>query len=270
MNMIASISEAPEAPSGGTLSVRLAASAAEIEAAQALRYAVFYDEMGAQPDGTARLTQRDQDRYDAVADHLIVIDATAVDLPCGIVATYRLIGAEAAARAGGFYSAGEFDIAPLLRGGRALELGRSCVHPRYRSGAVLQLLWRGIAEYVHPRGIDLLFGCASLPGINPDAIADQLSLLGHHYLTPAAIRPVALPERFVELRRKAEADFDPRQAFMCLPPLLKGYLRLGGTVGDGAVIDAQFNTTDVALVVSTERITSRYLRHYLRNGGVAA
>ncbi len=267
MNMITPMSDAARA---GTLSVRLACGAAEIDAAQALRYAVFYDEMGARPDAMTRLARRDRDRHDEVASHLIVVDDSAVDLACGIVATYRLIDAPAAAIAGGFYSASEFDIAPLLGSGRVLELGRSCVHPRYRSGAVLQLLWRGIAEFVHPRGIDLLFGCASLPGTDPDAIADQLSLLGHNYLTPAASRPVALPGRFVDLRRKAEGTFDPRQAFMSLPPLLKGYLRLGGTVGDGAVIDEQFNTIDVALVVSTERITSRYLRHYLRNGGVAA
>ncbi|MCX7382791.1 MAG: GNAT family N-acetyltransferase [Alphaproteobacteria bacterium] len=270
MNMITPVSDAAEIPRGGTLSVRLAKRDVEIDAAQALRYAVFYEEMGARPDAMTLLTRRDRDRHDAVADHLIVVDETASDLPCGIVATYRLIDADAAAGAGGFYSAGEFDIAPLLGAGRVLELGRSCVHPRYRSGAVLQLLWRGIAEYVHPRKSELLFGCASLPGIDPEAVADQLAVLGHHYLAPAAIRPVALPGRFVELRRKAEGDFDARQAFMRLPPLLKGYLRLGGTVGDGAVIDVQFNTIDVALVVSTERITSRYLRHYVRNGGVAA
>ncbi len=270
MNMITPVNDAAEAPRSGTLSVRLAAGKAEIDAVQALRYAVFYEEMGAIPDSMTLLTKRDQDRHDDVASHLVVVDDSATDLACGIVATYRLIDAPAAAMAGGFYSASEFDIAPLLGNGRVLELGRSCVHPRYRSGAVLQLLWRGIAEFVHPRGIELLFGCASLPGTDPEAIADQLSLLGHHYLTPAATRPVALADRFVDLRRKAEGTYDTRQAFMSLPPLLKGYLRLGGTVGDGAVIDAQFNTIDVALVVSTERITSRYLRHYLRNGGVAA
>ena len=249
----------------GVLTVRLALSPREIDAAQALRYAVFYEEMGARPDAVTRATSRDRDRFDDVATHLVVIDETAVDLPCGVIATYRLIDHEAATRAGGFYSAAEFDLAPLLDSGtRLLELGRSCVHARYRSGAVMQLLWRGIAEYIHVRGIDLMFGCASLPGTDPDLLADQLAFLGHSHLAPDGLRPRALPGRFVELRRKPADAFDARQAFLGLPPLVKGYLRLGGWVGDGAVIDTQFNTTDVAIVLRTGQVTNRYLRHYLR------
>ena len=255
----------------GSLHVRLATTDAEIDAAQALRYAVFYQEMGACPDAATAASGRDRDRYDAVAAHLIVVDAAADDLPCGIVATYRLIDGAAAARVGGFYSAGEFDLGPLLGGGsRLLELGRSCVHPRYRSGAVMQLLWRGIALYIDRHGIDVMFGCASLPGTDPEAMADQLAFLGHAHLAPAALRPRALPGRFIELRRKDPASFNPRAAFMGLPPLIKGYLRLGGWVGDGAVIDLPFNTIDVAIVLPTGQVTERYLRHYTRSHPDAA
>jgi putative hemolysin len=257
--------------SAGALTVRLARTTAEIDAAQALRYAVFYDEMGAVPDAATRIHRRDRDAYDDVAAHLIVIDHTAFDLPCRIVATYRLIDAAAATRAGGFYSGSEFDLSALLDGPlRLLELGRSCVHPRYRSGAVMQLLWRGIAQYTHLHDIDLMFGCASLPGTDPDAIADQLTYLGQHHLAPAALRPRALPGRFVDLQRTPSPEFDPRQAFLGLPPLIKGYLRLGGFVGDGAVIDTAFNTIDVAIVLRTEQVASRYLRHYRRTRGEAA
>ena len=237
----------------------------EIDAAQALRYAIFYEEMGASADAATRSVRRDRDRYDLFAAHLVVIDETAADLPCGIVATYRLIDGAAAACTGGFYSAGEFDLEPLLAGGhRLLELGRSCVHPRYRSGTVMQMLWRGLAEYVHLHGIDILFGCASLPGIDPERIGDQLAYLHHTHLAPEALRPMALPDRFVAMQRTGGADFDARRAFISLPPLIKGYLRIGGWVGDGAVIDTQFNTTDVAIVLRTELVTRRYLRHYNR------
>ena len=250
----------------GALTVRVAQSGAEIDAAQALRYAVFYDEMGARADAPTRARRRDHDAFDSVATHLIVVDEAAADMPHGIVATYRLIDSDAAARAGSFYSGSEFDLAPLLGGpNRLLELGRSCVHARYRSGTVMNLLWRGIAEYVDRHGIDVMFGCASLPGTDPDGIADQLAYLSHTHLAPEPLRPRALPERFVEMRRKDALAFDPRQAFLGLPPLIKGYLRLGGWVGDGAVIDAQFNTIDVAIVLRTEQVTARYLRHYRRD-----
>jgi putative hemolysin len=267
--MIATGQPLTEGQQSPGLAVCLAASAAEIDAAQALRYSVFYEEMGARPDANTRAMRRDRDRYDDGAAHLVVVDDTAAELPCGIVATYRLIDAGAAARCGGFYSAGEFDIGPLLASGqRLLELGRSCVHPRYRSGTVMQLLWRGIAEYVNARSIDVMFGCASLPGTDPAAIAPQLAYLAAHHLAPAELRPRALPERRVEMGGPLEGD--PRQAFLALPPLVKGYLRLGCWIGDGAVMDRQFNTIDVAIVLPTESVTSRYLRHYTRPPGDAS
>ena len=263
MNMIATGQPLAEGQQSTGLAVCLAAAAVEIDAAQALRYSVFYDEMGAHADDATRASRRDRDCYDGAAAHLVVVDDTATDLPCGIVATYRLIDAQAAARCGGFYSAAEFDLAPLLASGeRLLELGRSCVHPRYRSGTVMQLLWRGIAEYVHANAIDVMFGCASLPGTEPAAIAAQLAYLGAHHLAPETLRPRAVADRRVEMDGPRPAD--PRQAFLALPPLVKGYLRLGGWVGDGAVIDRQFNTIDVAIVLPTESVTSRYLRHYTR------
>ena len=256
----------------GVLTVRLALSPREIDAAQALRYAVFYEEMGARPDAVTRATSRDRDRFDDVATHLVVIDETAVDLPCGVIATYRLIDHEAATRAGGFYSAAEFDLAPLLdSGNRLLELGRSCVHARYRSGTVMNLLWRGIAEYVDRHGIDVMFGCASLPGTDPEALGPELTYLYYHHLAPPEIRPRALPELYVDMRRVDPATLgDPRRALTALPPLVKGYLRLGGFVGDGAVIDRQFNTTDVAVVVKTDLVTAKYHRHFERDRRDAA
>jgi putative hemolysin len=250
---------------GGNLGVRLAGTAAEVAAAQALRYRVFYEEMGAQPSEHAARTHRDSDAYDEVADHLLVVDHTLGDGPDGVVGTYRLIRQSAADQIGRFYSADEYDISSVLGfPGRVLELGRSCVHIGYRNRAAMQLLWRGIAAYVFLHGIDLMFGCASLPGTDPDAVATELTYLYHNHLAPPGLRPRALPDRYVEMRRLDPATLDHRRALAALPPLIKGYLRLGGFVGDGAVIDSQFNTVDVAVVVMTDLVTDKYTRHYER------
>ncbi len=129
----------------------------------------------------------------------------------------------------------------------------------------MQLLWRGIAAYVFLHKIELMFGCASLPGTDPDALALELTYLYYNHLAPASIRPRALPHRYIEMRRLDREEIDARAALNRLPPLIKGYLRLGGFVGDGAVIDPQFNTTDVAVVVQTDLVTDKYYRHYERH-----
>ena len=250
---------------GGNLGVRIATHAGEIDAVQALRFHVFYEEMGAVPDAAAAATRRDCDEFDAVADHLVVVDHAIGPGPEGVVGTYRLIRQPAAAKLGGFYSAEEYDIGPIVGfPGHVLELGRSCVHPAYRNRAAMQLLWRGIAAYVFLHRIDLMFGCASLPGTDPEALADELTYLYENHLAPPALRPRALPHRYVEMRRRDPATLDLRRVAGTLPPLIKGYLRLGGFVGDGAVIDHQFNTTDVAVVVKTDLVTDKYYRHYER------
>ena len=254
----------------GSLGVRLAQTAAEIDASQALRYRVFYTEMGAHPDAEAVASHRDRDRYDAVADHLLVLDHALGEGTEQVIGTYRLIRAPAAAHLGRFYTADEFDIAPILQnGGQVLELGRSCVDIAYRKSSVMQLLWRGIAAYVNVHAIDLMFGCASLPGIDPDALATELTYLYANHLAPPELRPRAVAARYVAMNRVDPASFEARRALGKLPPLIKGYLRLGGFVGDGAVIDAQFNTIDVAVVVKTDLVTEKYLRHYERGLPVA-
>jgi putative hemolysin len=249
----------------GNLGVRLAETAAELDAVQALRYRVFYAEMGARADAQTVATERDVDMFDAIADHLLVVDHDLGEGAMSVVGTYRLIRQPAAARLGRFYSAGEYDISVLETfPGQLLELGRSCTDAAYRSRAVLQLLWRGIAAYVFHYGIDLMFGCASLHGTDPDVLAPELTYLATHHLAPAGIRPRALDDLYVEMRRCDPRTLDKRAALMSLPPLIKGYLRLGGFVGDGAVIDRQFNTTDIAVVVQTDLVTEKYYRHYER------
>ncbi len=246
----------------GNQIIRLATSANELDAAQALRYRVFYDEMGAHPLPAMAAAQRDFDHFDTTCDHLIVVDQ---QRPNGsqVVGTYRLMRREHARTAGGFYSASEYDIAALTNfSGTIMELGRSCVDAAYRDRATLNLLWRGIAEYLNSHGIDLMFGCASLPGTDPEQLAMQLSYLYHYHLAPEAIRPRALPLRYANMNLLPKDAIDPKRVLASLPPLLKGYLRVGAFVGDGAVVDHQFNTTDVCVVVKTELIAERYTRHF--------
>lgn len=249
----------------GDLELRLAETDAEIEAAQALRYRVFYEEMAAKPTAEIAASRRDFDAFDAHCDHLLVIDHRQGASTAGVVGTYRLLRRSATQECGRFYSAGEFDIGPLLaHPGELLELGRSCVGPDHRSRAVMQLLWRGIADYVLHHGVTLMFGCASLPDVDPDRLALPLSYLYYRHLAPMELRARALPERYVDMQRRPAKAVDDKAAQERLPPLIRGYLRLGGFVGDGAVIDRQFHTTDVCIVVKTDWVTGRYYRHYTR------
>lgn len=249
--------------------LRLAETAAEVAASQALRYRVFVEEMAAKPTPEQAAAKREFDRFDGFCDHLLVFDADAGGEgdpePGKVIGTYRFMRRAAAARAGGFYTTTEYDISPLeAYQGEVMELGRSCVHPDYRAGANMQLVWRGIADYVMHFGVDLMFGCASLPTVDPDAVGEQLTYLYYHHLAPPGLRPRALPELFVKMDRLPPDGFDPKAALQALPPLVKGYLRLGGFVGDGAVVDAEFGTTDVCVVVKTDLVTDRYKRHLTR------
>jgi putative hemolysin len=248
------------------LSVRLARNRREVVQAQALRYRVFHQEMGAASSLKHKLLRRDVDRFDRVSDHLLVIAPRwrplVPHISGAVVGAYRLIQSDVAKRRG-FYSADEFDLSSIQqRFERCLELGRSCVDPDYRSRAVIDRLWRAIAAYVVQHDIDVLFGCASFPGADPDAHAACLSYLHHHHGAPLSCRPRALDDRYVDMALLAKDQIEPKKAWAALPPLLKGYLRLGAVIGDGAVIDRNFNTTDVCVVLPTKEIKVRYIRRY--------
>lgn len=254
------------------LTVRLARNGAEVEAAQRLRYRVFYEELGARPDAIAQVTRRDQDRFDAACDHMLVIHQATPSLPGAIIAgggqlvgTYRLLSQERTAQSAGFYSQSEFDIAPLLATKQHLEfveLGRSCVLKSYRTRPVIELLWQGIWDYVRTRKLDVMLGCASLPGTCLESLAASLSFLAHNHAAPDDWRVCAHARRYVPMTRLPRGSYDGKQALKALPPLIKGYLRVGAFVGDGAVIDNQFNTTDVLIVLPVSNIKPRYFNHF--------
>ncbi len=250
----------------GSLQVRIAETLDEIDAALALRYRVFYDEMAARPTPDQRAEQRDFDEFDPYCEHLVVINHELGSGPEAIVGTYRMLRREGAEQVGRFYSADEYDISRLVaQDGDIMEMGRSCIDGPHRTRAAMQLMWRGIAAYIFLNKIDYLFGCASFQGTDPDELALPMSYLAHNHLAPEHFRPIAIPERYVDMRRLAPDQIDAKQAVRNLPPMIRGYLRLGGVIGDGAVIDHEFNTVDVCVVVPIDTLSDRYVKHYLRD-----
>lgn len=247
------------------LEVRLAETDMEVEAAQRLRYRVFYEEMSALPTPEQRAEKRDFDQFDDVCDHLLVVDRDVVDedgLPA-VVGCYRLMRSEDAAKVGGFYTASEYDLSAMLANlpadHKVLELGRSCVLKEYRSRpAVMQLLWRGVMTYVARFSIDLMFGCASFPTTDPEELKLPLAYLYHNHLAPKDIRVRAQPDRFHEMNQMPKEGIDAKEALRAMPPLLKGYVRAGALIGDGAVVDQQFHTTDVFIYFPVDRMDERY------------
>jgi putative hemolysin len=257
----------------GTLEVRLARKWREIRLAQRLRYQVFYEEMSAVPSLRAELRRRDEDPYDAVCDHLLVIDEAANGAAevwgvkrKKVVGTYRVLRQEVAERTLGFYTQSEYDIAPLIAARspryRFMELGRSCVLEPYRNKRTVELLWHGLWTYVREHKIDVMIGCASLPGTDPDQHAMALSFLHHNALAPPEWRCRAHEHLYVSMDRMPADKVDARTALKSLPPLVKGYLRLGAVIGDGAVVDHQFGTTDVLIILPVEKIDPRYFSHF--------
>lgn len=254
----------PKAPlKTNNVTVRLARDAREIQAAQALRYNVFYKEYGAIPSAEMKKLERDFDQYDPHADHLVVTDI--LDGREVMVGTYRLLQKEGADAVGQFYSSDEYDLSPLLNSNlKLLELGRSCVMPQYRARPVIQLLWQGIADFIAAHDIDIMFGCASLHSTDIDNLVPALSYLHHFHRAPDSICPRALKSRYINMNMMDKDVLDAKAIFSDLPPLIKGYLRVGASIGDGAVIDPQFNTTDVCIVAQTRLVTDRYKKHYER------
>jgi putative hemolysin len=258
----------------GTLSVQLARTKAEVARAQRLRYEVFFEEMSAMPSMVAHLRRRDEDSYDAFCDHLLVVDRAAVSngkvwtssRRPHVVGTYRVLRQEIAERGPGFYTQSEYDIAPLIRARspeyRFMELGRSCVLKPYRNKRTVELLWHGLWTYVREHKVDVMIGCASFEGTDPAEHAMALSYLHHHALAPPEWRCRAHNHLYVPMDRLPKERIDAKAALKALPPLIKGYLRLGAFVGDGAVIDRQFGTTDVLIILPVEKIDPRYFEHF--------
>lgn len=250
----------------GTLEVRLARDDSEVAAAQSVRFRVFHEELGAVADRAAAQDRRDADRFDEVCDHLLVVD-TGLDASARgrIVGTYRLLRQESAVAAGGYYSQDEFDLDALTARHpdlRFLELGRSCVLPEYRSKRTIELLWQGIWTYVRRYRIDVMTGCASFHGTEPALHAQALTFLARNCACEDEWQVAAIGARYRSMELLPAGAVDARAALGAMPPLIKGYLRLGARIGDGCVIDHQFGTTDVFIVLPVASIAARYVNYY--------
>ncbi len=229
--------------------LRLARTEDELAAAQALRHRVFVEELGGR-GGALTGAGREADRFDPHCEHLLLVDS----LRNGeVIGTTRVMDEGGAARAGGFATEDEFDIAPLRRDGRPLlEVGRTCLLPGYRGGAAMHRLWQGLAALVEERGVGLLFGLASFHGTDPVAVAQPLACLHHHHRAPEALRPRSL--RPVPMDCVA---FDRRAAVVALPALVKAYLRLGARVGEGGCMDPDFGCIDLCMVLETAQLSAQ-------------
>jgi putative hemolysin len=224
-------------------SMLLTTDAAQIAAAQRLRHRVFAEELGARLHSS--VPGLDVDEFDAVCDHLIVRE----DVSGEVVGTYRMLPPGRAAR---LYADGEFDLDRLepLRD-VLVETGRSCVHPDHRKGAVINLMWAGIARYLHLTGRRWLAGCASVPPADAGSVWHQVQ---SRHLAPPLLR--------VTPRRPSPVGPEPQRR-AAIPPLLKGYLRLGAWVCGPPAYDPDFNVADLFVLFSYDRMDPRYLRHFL-------
>ena len=243
--------------------IKLADTKSELKKAQALRYSVFYKEKKAKPTFPQKMMRLDYDKIDKFADHLIVIDK---NIKNKIVGTYRLLRGDVASYFGGLYTSSEFDLTNifnLYNDAQILELGRSCVHKDYRNGITMKLLWRAIAEYIKLYDINILLGCASFPGIDVQKFSNELTYLKSKFSLPDEISVQSLENNNYQIYRKNNIKENDLKTFAKLPPLIKGYLRVGGRISDSFFVDYDFNTIDLCVVVQTKNIDEKYKRKFL-------
>lgn len=255
------------------LTARISRSREDIALAQKLRFEVFYQEMGARNCAASGETSLslDMDAHDAHCHHLLVEDAS---LAPGnqVVATCRfLLQASLPSTPKpehGFYSRNEFDIAPMLKRQQGLvfmELGRSCVRSAYRGKRTIELLWAAIWACARFSKADVMFGCASFDGTVPARHAEALSFLHHHRRATGDWAVDGHRDKTCTLDWMPAEAINPRQALRAMPPLIRGYLRLGAMVGNHAFVDRQFATTDVLIILPVSHLNPRYVNYYGEN-----
>jgi putative hemolysin len=258
---------APEPIIAGDLEVLIAQTPQQIAWAQELRYRVFVEEMGAKACAEAQTNKRDSDMFDAVCDHLLVMDHSKPKGENPVVGTYRLLRRSVATKFGKFYSESEFDIKNIIAfdEGEVLELGRSCVDAAYRTRSSMQLLWRGIGAYLTKHDIQLMFGCASFNGIDAQQHLLALSYLHHFHAAPENLRSFVLPSYAGKIDYLPKEQIDTGKAIMAMPPLVKGYLRLGCYIGEGMAVDKDYNCLDVCIILRTDNVGEKYATRYSAN-----
>jgi putative hemolysin len=240
-----------EKPKRPALQISWASNASEVKEAQRLRYKVFAEEMGA--NLPAHAEGLDIDDFDAYCDHLLIRDQETLK----VVGTYRVLPPHKAAEIGRLYSDSEFDLSRLnhLRP-KMVELGRSCVHANYRSGAVIMALWSGLAQYMQKQDYEIMLGCASIPMADGGHFAASLyNSLSNDQMAP--VENHAFPRLPLPLEHlNGGLQVEP-------PPLIKGYLKLGAKICSAPAWDPDFNTADVLTMLRLSEINPRYAKHFL-------
>ncbi len=246
--------------------IKIAEKKSELKKAQALRYSVFYKEKKAIPTISKKILRLDYDKVDKFADHIIVIDKNRKDIKNRIVGTYRLLRGDIAANCGGFYSSSEFDLSKVsnsYKNSQILELGRSCVHQDYRNGTIMNLLWKAIADYVKLFDIKILLGCASFHGTDVMKYTNELSYLRKNFSLSDELSVKSLDTKIYPANIEINSNTNDLRTFVKLPPLIKGYLRIGGKVSHDCFVDYKFNTIDLCVIVKTDNIDEKYKKKYL-------
>ena len=249
----------------GNLIIKLAETNSEIKYAQSLRYSVFYKEKNAKATLSKKMLRRDYDKIDRFADHLIVIDKNRRNFQNKIIGTYRLMRGDLANQYGGFYTSTEFNLSNILqlyKNNEILELGRSCVHKKYRNGTTINLLWKAIANYISIYDIKILLGCVSFSGTNVMDFSDELGYLKRNHSLQSELSVKSLDVNIYPINNSKNKNVSDLKLFIKLPPLIKGYLRVGGKVSESYFVDYDFNTIDLCVVVQTNDINNKYKKKF--------
>lgn len=247
--------------------VRLTRNKEERKQVRQLRYDVFVEEEGASATDEQKNLREEYDSFDRYAEYMAVFHNGK------IVGTYRIIDRAAAEKMGGFYTESEFNISKIKKAPTNIaEMSRACVAREYRENAlVMRMLWAGLGEYIVRRRIAILFGVASWVGTKPAKSAQAISYLYYHHLSPQRLRATVLPENFADgvnpklsrMNILPRVFVDEEDAIREMPPLIKGYMRLGATFGKGVFVDKPFNSYDVFVMVQTKKMDASYQRHFL-------
>lgn len=241
--------------SNGNIHLKLAETNEELLQSKKLRYFTFFDEPNGLTEPSGKI---DEDEFDEICEHLLVMDGNSV------VGTYRLLRRNETKKPARLYTESEFDISKLLASKHnLLELGRSCIHPDFRDGKVIQLLWKGLGIYLATYNIDYMFGCASFKGTDIEKYNNSIYYLMQNHLAPKEICPTAIASMKVDIKPVNLENVDRKEVLSQLPALLKGYIRAGCMVGDGAVKDDFCKTIDVCMIMDTSKIAAKYSNKFV-------
>lgn len=246
--------QVPPSTTAGPYTVRFAQSIEEIQAAQALRYRIFYQEKQGCPNAEMQAVERDLDQWDEGGFHIVVLDERAGNQPA-VVGTLRLFYSECLEPSQHFYTEETFDLTRLKQHfGRALELSRFCIDSNGRGGVILMLIWKYAMSFIQDNHIPVMLGCASFTGTNVDVHLPILNYLYEHHLAEEALRPQPKVSDYINLTKLYQPSAVWGEAQKSIPTLLRGYLKLGAKISDAAIIDLAFNTVYVAIYVETSHM----------------